>query len=87
MPSEAANKDFWAHQMNAGIDKLDLPYDKPELKEALSQLAKTHNGDIFRGLGGSKASKRNAAHVCSFYVRGECKRGVSCPYRHTDITD
>jgi hypothetical protein len=36
MPSEAANKDFWAHQMNAGIDKLDLPYDKPELKEALS---------------------------------------------------
>ena len=73
--------------MNANIDKLDLPYGKPELKEALSQLGKAHNGDLLKGLGGSKASKRNAAHVCSFFVRGECKRGAACPYRHTDITD
>lgn len=87
MPSETANKDFWAHQMNANVDKLDLPYDKPELKEALAQIAKVHNGNIFQGLGGSKAAKRNAAHVCSFFVRGECKRGAACPYRHTDITE
>ncbi|KAF9616116.1 hypothetical protein IFM89_028582 [Coptis chinensis] len=26
--------------------------------------------------------KRNRAHVCSFYVRGECTRGAKCPYRH-----
>ncbi|KAF5203390.1 Pre-mrna-splicing factor rbm22 [Thalictrum thalictroides] len=26
--------------------------------------------------------KRNNAHVCSFYVRGVCKRGSECPYRH-----
>ncbi|PIA54424.1 hypothetical protein AQUCO_00900759v1 [Aquilegia coerulea] len=26
--------------------------------------------------------KRNRAHVCSFYVRGECTRGAECPYRH-----
>ena len=87
MPSEVSNKDFWAHQMNAHIDKLDLPYDKPELKEALAQLGKAHNGDLMKGIGGTKASKRNAAHVCSFFVRGECKRGAACPYRHTDITD
>lgn len=31
--------------------------------------------------------KRNQAHVCSFYVRGECNRGKACPYRHTDITE
>ena len=30
---------------------------------------------------------RNKAHVCSFFVRGECNRGLSCPYRHTDITE
>lgn len=26
--------------------------------------------------------KRNEARVCSFFVRGECKRGAECPYRH-----
>ncbi|XVE59365.1 hypothetical protein DITRI_Ditri05aG0040800 [Diplodiscus trichospermus] len=26
--------------------------------------------------------KRNRAHICSFYVRGECTRGAECPYRH-----
>ena len=25
--------------------------------------------------------KRNWAHICSFWVKGECKRGAECPYR------
>lgn len=28
------------------------------------------------------ALQRNKAPVCSFFVRGECKRGAECPYRH-----
>ncbi|CAI5744198.1 unnamed protein product [Peronospora destructor] len=26
--------------------------------------------------------KRNRAHLCSFYARGECNRGDECPYLH-----
>ena len=26
--------------------------------------------------------QRNRAQICSFFVRGECKRGAECPYRH-----
>ncbi|KAJ3106630.1 RNA binding motif protein 22 [Phlyctochytrium planicorne] len=26
--------------------------------------------------------KRNRAHICSFFVKGECKRGAECPFRH-----
>ncbi|XP_035830609.1 zinc finger CCCH domain-containing protein 40-like [Helianthus annuus] len=26
--------------------------------------------------------KRNRAHICSFFIRGECTRGAECPYRH-----
>eukprot|EP01006_Ploeotia_vitrea_P052836 TRINITY_DN6772_c0_g1_i1.p2 TRINITY_DN6772_c0_g1~~TRINITY_DN6772_c0_g1_i1.p2 ORF type:complete len:291 (+),score=33.19 TRINITY_DN6772_c0_g1_i1:49-921(+) len=26
--------------------------------------------------------KRNRPHVCSFFAKGECTRGASCPYRH-----
>jgi pre-mRNA-splicing factor RBM22/SLT11 len=25
--------------------------------------------------------KRNRPHVCSFFIKGECKRGSECPYR------
>lgn len=31
--------------------------------------------------------KRNLPHVCSFWVKGECKRGEECPYRHETPTD
>jgi pre-mRNA-splicing factor RBM22/SLT11 len=26
--------------------------------------------------------QRNRAPICSFFARGECKRGAECPYRH-----
>jgi len=32
--------------------------------------------------------KRNLAHICSFWVKGNCTRGSQCPYRHAnDHTD
>jgi len=31
--------------------------------------------------------KRNRPHICSFWVKGSCKRGEECPYRHEKPTD
>ncbi len=31
--------------------------------------------------------QRNRAHICSFFVRGECSRGSSCPYRYVVTHD
>lgn len=31
--------------------------------------------------------KRNRPHICSFWVKGKCKRGEECPYRHEKPTD
>ena len=31
--------------------------------------------------------KRNWPHLCSFWVKGECKRGEECPYKHEKPTD
>jgi pre-mRNA-splicing factor RBM22/SLT11 len=40
-------------------------------KEMLKSLART-----------DPYYKRNQQKVCSFFVKGECKRGSECPYRH-----
>ena len=39
--------------------------------EMLSKLART-----------TPYYKRNRPHICSFWVKGECKRGEECPYRY-----
>lgn len=31
--------------------------------------------------------ERNLSRICSFYARGECKRGLYCPYRHEKAVD
>lgn len=31
--------------------------------------------------------KRNLPHICSFWLKGECKRGDECPYRHERPSD
>ncbi|KAI6144810.1 hypothetical protein EDD17DRAFT_1781501 [Pisolithus thermaeus] len=40
-------------------------------KEMLKELARTN-----------PYYKRNRPHLCSFFAKGECKRGDECPYRH-----
>jgi len=50
-----------------------LPSHKSEL---LAKLART-----------TPYYKRNRPHICSFWVKGECKRGEECPYRHEKPTD
>lgn len=41
------------------------------MKDKLAALAKKY-----------PSYKRNQAHICSFYVKGNCNRGANCPYRH-----
>ena len=31
--------------------------------------------------------KRNRPHICSFWVKGECKRGEECPYRSVESVE
>lgn len=50
-----------------------LPSHKSEL---LQKLART-----------TPYYKRNRPHICSFWVKGECKRGEECPYRHEKPSD
>jgi len=33
------NRDFWANNVNAEIDKLELPYKDPKVQSALGEIA------------------------------------------------
>lgn len=49
-----------------------LPYGRaPDASQVLQKLART-----------TPYYKRNAPHICSFFVKGECTRGDTCPFRH-----
>jgi pre-mRNA-splicing factor RBM22/SLT11 len=71
VPKDPVNRDFWAHQMTKNLQNLDLPYDKPDSYPILEKIARR---DVYH--------KRNLPHICSFFVKGNCARGMECPYRH-----
>lgn len=43
--------------------------------------------DLSNVRGSQPYYKRNQAKICSFFVKGECNRGIRCPYRHEMPTD
>jgi pre-mRNA-splicing factor RBM22/SLT11 len=70
VPKDIVNKNFWANKMTNNLDKLDLPYDKDVAYPILDKMKREPN------------AKRNLPHICSFFVKGNCARGETCPYRH-----
>ncbi|ELT98008.1 hypothetical protein CAPTEDRAFT_123077 [Capitella teleta] len=85
MPKSDVNKEFYTQNMEREIANSDGttavgPYagggKSQNSHEMLMKLART-----------APYYKRNRPHVCSFWVKGECKRGEECPYRHEKPTD
>lgn len=52
------------------MNDLELPYDgnKSAILEKIKRLAPSY--------------KRNEAHFCSFFLKGNCNRGQECPFKH-----
>ncbi|ONK79445.1 uncharacterized protein A4U43_C01F6440 [Asparagus officinalis] len=74
IPKSDVNREYFAEEHDrrarAGID-YESSYGKQRPNDTILKLQRT-----------TPYYKRNRAHVCSFYVRGECTRGAECPYRH-----
>ncbi|CAJ0568664.1 unnamed protein product, partial [Mesorhabditis spiculigera] len=85
LPRQGANRDFFVQNQERALAATDgttpggalatIGADHPGT-EMLKRLQRT--GPYY---------KRNAPHICSFFVKGECKRGEECPYRHEKPTD
>ncbi|KAJ3136364.1 RNA binding motif protein 22, partial [Irineochytrium annulatum] len=74
-PRSDVNREYFVQKMEGLLGPTDtlVNYGKSEsvAKQALRKLARAE-----------PYYKRNQAHICSFYVKGECKRGEECPFRH-----
>ncbi|KAL2095221.1 hypothetical protein ACEWY4_009940 [Coilia grayii] len=82
MPKSDVNKEYYTQNMEREIANSDgtRPVGQlgkaPSSSDMLLKLART-----------TPYYKRNRPHICSFWVKGECKRGEECPYRHEKPTD
>jgi len=83
MPQSAVNREYFLQNQDAELAKRDdngpggaLGKMNSMKHELLTKLART-----------TPYYKRNRPHICSFWVKGECKRGEECPYRHDKPTD
>ncbi|KAH7961339.1 hypothetical protein HPB52_008026 [Rhipicephalus sanguineus] len=82
MPKSDVNKEYYSQNMERAVADGDPSQPYGALAKAqspsdlLMKLART-----------TPYYKRNRPHICSFWVKGECKRGEECPYRHEKPTD
>ncbi|KAJ0260068.1 Zinc finger CCCH domain-containing protein 25 [Hirschfeldia incana] len=74
IPKSDVNREFFAEEHDrktrAGLD-YESSFGKIRPNDTIRMLQRT-----------TPYYKRNRAHVCSFFIRGECTRGDECPYRH-----
>lgn len=70
LPQSDVGKEFALQQMaNEGI--IESSFAKERDNPTIMRLQRT-----------TPYYQRNKAQICSFFARGECKRGAECPYRH-----
>lgn len=82
LPRSDVNKEYYVQNIDKEIGNIDATSPAGAVgkstaaSDLLMKLART-----------SPYYKRNRPHICSFWVKGECKRGEECPYRHEKPTD
>jgi len=81
LPKDEINREYYNQQLDTAVASSDAseahgPHKSQPPSDVLMKLARTN-----------PYYKRNRAHVCSFWVKGECRRGEECPYRHEKPSD
>ncbi|KRZ06453.1 Pre-mRNA-splicing factor RBM22 [Trichinella zimbabwensis] len=84
IPKTGANKDFFIQAAQREIDKSD----GTTLVGPLAEMVDQRQNELLNKLARTNPYyDRNRPHICSFWVKGECRRGEECPYRHEKPTD
>uniref|UniRef100_A0A183EF29 Pre-mRNA-splicing factor RBM22 n=1 Tax=Gongylonema pulchrum TaxID=637853 RepID=A0A183EF29_9BILA len=85
MPKQGANRDFYIQKQEKELALTDGTTPVRALAKASVDSPST---DLLRKLARNQPYyQRNKPHICSFFVKGECRRGEECPYRHERPSD
>ena len=81
LPKSEINREYYSQMLDRAVQNSDAT-------EAFGALKDAPTSEVLTKLArNSPYYKRNAPHICSFWVKGECKRGEECPYRHEKPSD
>jgi len=84
LPRSDVNREYYIQNIDSELAQ-NPDYHGPA--GALGKVA-SHKHELLTKLArNTPYYKRNRAHICSFWVKGECKRGEECPYRHDRPSD
>jgi pre-mRNA-splicing factor RBM22/SLT11 len=64
------NRDWQMRIAEKEMDEGTFNYGRIEMRNQISKIARS-----------APYYKRNAPQICSFFVKGNCTRGSTCPYR------
>eukprot|EP00871_Galdieria_phlegrea_P001064 jgi/Galph1/1959/GphlegSOOS_G661.1 len=78
VPKSDVNREYFAEQADRLVQtgNIEAIYSQPPTNPIVEKLARKE-----------PRYHRNLSHICSFYQKGECKRGALCPYRHEKAPD
>ncbi|WVR08621.1 pre-mRNA-splicing factor SLT11 [Kwoniella sp. DSM 27419] len=76
-PTSDINKQFYIQNLEKQMA------DSPDGTSFDAEVANKQGREMLKNLARTDPHyKRNRPHICSFFVKGECKRGGECPFRH-----
>ncbi|UIZ29759.1 hypothetical protein KXD40_003076 [Peronospora effusa] len=75
VPESDANREWFSQQHSRMLEQEGSV-------SAYGKASGSANSALLRLARQEPYYKRNRAHLCSFYARGECNRGDECPYLH-----
>ncbi|PWN28871.1 hypothetical protein BDZ90DRAFT_278281 [Jaminaea rosea] len=83
MPTSDINKQYYVNNQEARI--ADSAASGSQILSAIGPATSAGHDmlkQLARNRSGGPNYNRNKPHLCSFYAKGECKRGDACPFRH-----
>ncbi|EJW73004.1 zinc finger protein [Wuchereria bancrofti] len=84
LPRQGANRDYYIQNQERELALTD----GTTPGGALAKITDSASNDLLKKLARNQPYyQRNKPHICSFFVKGECRRGEECPYRHEKPSD
>lgn len=83
MPTSDINKQYYVNNQEARI--ADSAASGSQIPSAIGPATSAGHDmlkQLARNRSGGPNYNRNKPHLCSFYAKGQCKRGDACPFRH-----